>query len=126
ASLVVFRNGDPVAAAFDPNAPTGPLYQPQIVCRRCDRGPATQPVGRLIAVDVETGRLAVGDGWGDPTTTLDVWFPYGFGSDLGGGPYERRPWLIRSNLESLERRLWVSEGGTFPPGTVVTDQFTTL
>ena len=79
ASLVVFRNGTPVAPAFDPNAPSGPLYQPQIVCRRLDPWPAVQPVGRLIAVDVETGRLAVGDGWGDPTTSVDVWFHYGFG-----------------------------------------------
>jgi hypothetical protein len=126
ASLVVFRNGEPIAPAFDPSAPAGPLYQPQIVCRRLDPWPATQPAGRLIAVDVQTGRLAVGDGWPDATTAVDVWFHYGFGSDLGGGPYERRPWLIRSDLESLQRRLWVSEGGTFPPGTVATDQFATL
>ena len=93
ASLVVFRNGEPIAPAFDPSAPAGPLYQPQIVCRRLDPWPATQPAGRLIAVDVQTGRLAVGDGWPDATTAVDVWFHYGFGSDLGGGPYERRPWL---------------------------------
>jgi hypothetical protein len=126
ASLVVFRNNIPIAPVFDPNAPAGPLYQPQIVCRRLDPWPATQPAGRIIAVDVQTGRLAVGDGWGDTTNSVDVSFHYGFGSDLGGGPYERRAWLIRRDLESIQRRLWVSEGGTFPPGTAAADQFTTL
>ena len=82
----MFRNGEPVAPAFDPNAPTGPLYQPQIVCRGSTRGRRRSRSGALIAVDVETGRLAVGDGWGDPTTTVDVWFHYGFGSDSAAGP----------------------------------------
>ncbi len=125
ASLAIFRNDEPVAPAVDPTAPL-PTYAAQVVCRRLDPWPTTQPSGRLIAVDVEAGRLAVGDGWPDTTQRIDVWFHYGFPADLGGGPYDRRDWLIDPTVRSLERRLWVSERGAFPPGAVPGDSFTSV
>lgn len=111
-SLYIERNGLPVTPAADYEA-TVNLYQPQIVCRRLDPWPASQPVGRLIAVDVSNGRLALGDGWGDATERLDVWFHHGFPADLGGGPYERGPWLVDETLPELE--LFVQQENT-PPG----------
>jgi hypothetical protein len=115
-SLLVVRNGAVVAPAADPAAPVA-LYRPQIVCRRLDPWPAAQPVGRVVAVDVASGRLAIGDGWGDATDRLDVDYCYGFPGDLGGGPYERRKWLVGPGVEA--QRLFVEEGAaatadTFP------------
>ena len=102
-SFFVFRNGVPNG---DPMAPA------QIVCRRLDPWPANPPAGDVIAVDVERGRLAVGNGWPDPTTSLDVFYHSGFSADLGGGPYERGKWLVQPELAAL--RLQVQESGTTP------------
>jgi hypothetical protein len=112
-SFFIVRNGTPVLPAQDPAAPES-AFQPQIICQPLDPWPAAPPSGRVIAVDVQTGRIAVGDGWGDPTTSLDVSYLYGFSADLGGGPYERGKWLIRSDLAGLQLR--VKEDGTVPPG----------
>jgi hypothetical protein len=111
ASFFILRNGLPVLPAQNSNAPPV-AYVPQVVCRRLDPWPAVQPAGRLVAVDVESGRLAVGDGWGDPTETVEVYYHYGFPSDLGGGPYERAPWLVR-RAPGVER-LAVREGASGP------------
>jgi hypothetical protein len=46
----------------------------------------TPPAGKL-AVDPELGRIAFG---GDPTGAVEAGYTYGFGGDLGGGPYDRR------------------------------------
>jgi hypothetical protein len=113
-SFLVVRNGAAVAPSQDPNAPPN-VFQPQIVCMRLDPWPAVQPVGRLIAVDPARGRLAVGDGWGNPTDSLDVFFHYGFSADLGGGPYDRRKWLLRRDLPDVVR-FRVKEDGLVPPG----------
>ena len=113
-SFIVFRNGAAVAPAQDPNAPPN-VFQPQIVCMRLDPWPAVQPVGRLIGVDPTHGRLAVGDGWGDATDSLDISCHYGFSADLGGGPYDRRKWLLRRDLPDV-LRLRVKEDGVVPPG----------
>jgi len=112
ASLFVVRNGVPVGPAQDPDAPAA-AYRPQVVCRRLDPWPANPPAGRVIAVDVARGRLAVGDGWGDETTRLDVSFHYVFAANLGGGAYERRAWLVRPELATLRAR--VQHDGTAPP-----------
>ncbi|HHM05336.1 MAG TPA: hypothetical protein ENJ19_06285 [Gammaproteobacteria bacterium] len=100
-SLYIERNGVPVTPAADYEA-TPDLYAPQIICRQLDPWPAVQPGGRVIAVDVATGRLAIGDGWGDATERLDVHYHYGFPADLGGGPYERGPWLVDETLPELQ------------------------
>ncbi|UCF91860.1 MAG: hypothetical protein JSW39_26915 [Desulfobacterales bacterium] len=114
-SFYIERNGSGVDPAIDPTAPPH-VFQPQIVCRRLNPWPAAQPTGQLIAVDVEHGRIAVGDGFGDATTSLDVFYHYGFSADLGGGPYERGKWVIAPSLEP--RRLYVQQDspplGVFP------------
>lgn len=92
-SFYIERNGSGVDPAIDPTA-LPDVFQPQIVCRRLNPWPAAQPTGQLIAVDVEHGRMAVGDGFGDATTSLDVFYHYGFSAGLGGGPYERGKWVI--------------------------------
>jgi len=86
-SLEVIRNGSPIPAAA-------------VVCRRLDPWPGAQPAGALVAVDVVSGRLAIGAGLADPTTDLDVSFAYGFPGELGGGPYERRAWLVDPALDA--------------------------
>jgi hypothetical protein len=112
-SLFVIRNGVPVTPTQNPNAPPS-VFQPQVICRQLDPWPAAQPVGRIVAIDVESGRLAIGDGWGDVTQSVDVHYHYGFPADLGGGPYERHRWLVRPDVDVL--RLFVREGTV--PGTV--------
>jgi hypothetical protein len=97
ASLVIIRNNVPVAPSQDPTSPLS-SYRPQIVCRQLRPWPVAQPTGQIIAVDVASGRIAIGDGWGSPTTDLDVFYHYGFSANLGGGPYERRNWLLNPSL----------------------------
>src|SRR6185503_18981452 len=115
ASFFIIRNGVPIVPAQNPNAPPA-VFQPQIVCRQLDPWPAAQLTGRIIAVDVATGRIAIGDGWGDATASLDVYYHYGFSADLGGGPYERQRWLVRNTLAA--RRLFVQSDAA--PGTPAT------
>ncbi len=110
-SFFIVRNDVPVAATQNPTAPVS-LFQPQIISMRLDPWPANPPTGRVIGVDVERGRLAIGDGWGDATDALDVFYHYGFSADLGGGPYERRKWLVRPDLAA--KRYLIKEDGTAP------------
>jgi hypothetical protein len=111
-SFFVVRNGtEAVTPTVDPAAPPA-IFQPQVICRRLDPWPAAQPVGRLVAIDVESGRIAVGDGFPDATDRLDVYYHYGFSAEMGGGPYERRRWLVRQGDED---RIFVREG--VPAGT---------
>jgi hypothetical protein len=101
ASLFVIRNGTPVPP-------------PEIVCMRLDPWPAARPTGKIIGVDVVTGRLAIGTGYAG-ASKLDVSFHYGFPADIGGGPYERRKWLIADDPFNPLVRLQVQEGvSTFP------------
>ena len=113
-SIFIVRNGVPFAPTANPAAPVA-AYKPQIICRRLDPWPAAPPTGRVIAVDVQTGRLAIGDGWADATTGLDVYYHYGFMADLGGGPYERRNWLVRPDVAALQYR--VKADGVTPAGS---------
>jgi hypothetical protein len=122
-SFFIVRNiqGNPQPVAVLPTLkPSEPpaTYEPQIVCGRLDPWPAAQPAGGVVVVDVETGRLALGQGLQGATASADVFFHYGFSSDLGGGPYERTKWLVRPTL--TVRRLEVLEGTTDP------DQFPSL
>ncbi len=115
-SFYIERNGNGVNPAIDPTALTD-LFQPQIVCRRLNPWPATQPTGQIIAVDVKSGRIAIGDGFGDVTTSMDVSYHYGFSADMGGGAYERGKWMIDSTLSDLQ--LFVQQDSP-PPGTFST------
>jgi hypothetical protein len=107
ASFFVLRNGVPVTPAQDPAAAPDAL-QAQIICRHLDAWPGAQPAGRIIGIDPRRGRIVVGDGWGDATQRIDVYFHYGFPADLGGGPYERQRWLVRPAPGA--HRLFVREG----------------
>jgi hypothetical protein len=89
ASIDVTRNGTHVPPS-------------QIICARLDPWPATRPTGKVIAIDVAVGRLAVGDGFSG-ASRIDVDYVYGFPADLGGGPYERRGTLARANHLYLVR-----------------------
>jgi hypothetical protein len=102
-SLAVVRNGTPVAPA-------------EVVCRPLAPWPTVPPPGRVVAVDVDRGRLAIGDGWDDATKRVDVHFHYGFPAELGGGPYERRKWLIAPDPRRPVERYRVKEDGEVPPG----------
>ncbi|HMK93464.1 MAG TPA: hypothetical protein VK576_10735 [Thermoleophilia bacterium] len=87
----------------------------RIICARLDPWPATRPTGQVVAIDVAVGRLALGDGFADPTRTVDVDLVYGFPADIGGGPYERRATLVAPAAgQSL---YFVLEGVTTPPAT---------
>ncbi len=120
-SLTVFVDGTPVTLAADPNSPID-QFVAQIVCRRLDPWPAARPAGRVVEVDVEHGRLAVGDGY-SANPVVDVNFHYGFSADLGGGPYDRRRWLVRPDLPNWVRKE-VQEGGVAPRYARVTDALT--
>ncbi len=101
ASLHVVHNGTPVP-------------RDRIRCRQLDPWPSARPPGKVIAVDVARGLLAVGAGFG-ATTSLDVSHHHGFSADLGGGPYDRRRWLVRPGPLAL--RLDVQEGVADDPAT---------
>lgn len=92
-SLFILRNGQAILPAIDPLSPPA-LYTPQVVCHSLDPWPAAQPSGRVVQVDVASGRIAFGDGFGDPTESVDVFYHYGFSAEMGGGPYERQKWLL--------------------------------
>jgi hypothetical protein len=81
ASIEVTVNGTPV--------PPG-----QVACRRLDPWPSARAPGRVVGIDVAAGRLAVGSAFGT-VTGVDVSFHQGFPGELGGGPYDRRRWLVR-------------------------------
>jgi len=101
ASLHVVHNGAPVP-------------HEQIACRQLDPWPSARPPGKVMAVDVARGLIAVGAGFGT-TNSLDVSYHYGFSADIGGGPYDRRRWLVRPG--SLSLRMEVQEGIADDPGT---------
>jgi hypothetical protein len=101
ASLQVVHNGTPVP-------------REEIACRQLEPWPSARPPGKVIAVDVARGLLAVGADFGT-TSSLDVSYHYGFPGDIGGGPYDRRRWLVRPG--SLALRLEVQEGIADDPAT---------
>lgn len=92
-----------------------------VVCRALDDW-AQPPVG-YVAVDARLGRLTFNEA--EPPATVHVDFSYGFGGDLGGGPYDRTDdlpdpsdgtWFISvakgtavSTLQAA-RAQWVADG----------------
>jgi hypothetical protein len=69
-----------------------PLPRSEIACVNLRTWPAAQPSGTTVGIDVVRGRMVVGDGR-NPAKLRVTWH-YGFSADLGGGPYERRKWLV--------------------------------
>jgi hypothetical protein len=103
-------------------APDTPVPVTNVVCRRLDPWPAAQPTGPIVAIDVVSGRIAVGDGF--PNGPLSVTFHYGFPAQLGGGTYSRKKWLKRINPAA---RLTVGAGSTFATvAAALTEWQTTL
>ena len=117
-SFFIVLNGVPVNPAQNPNAPVS-VFQAQITCAVLNPWPAAQPSGRVIAVDVDSGRLAIGDGW-PATGPVDVFFHYGFSAALGGGGYDRRKWLVRRDLNPAPKVYEVEEGGVAPVFSTLT------
>lgn len=103
ASLFVMVDGQPVPPA-------------QVICARLDPWPATAPTGAVLGIDPVAGRLAVGDGF-SAASKVDVEYHYGFPAGIGGGPYERRNWLIRDDPGAPLVRYEVQEGISAPPQT---------
>lgn len=93
ASLVVYRNSVAIGPAIDPSAPVA-TFAAGVVCRRLDPWPGIRPQGQVIAIDVVSGRLAVGDGFTDTTRSLHVSFFAGSAAAFGGGGYGRRAWIL--------------------------------
>ena len=100
ASLFVVVDGEPIPPAM-------------VRCGRLDPWPAVQPSGAVVLIDVVAGRLAVGDGF-PSGANVDVEFQYGFPADIGGGPYERRNWLIADDPLAPFERYEVLEGAPAP------------
>jgi hypothetical protein len=97
-SFAIIRDGQPV--------PPGSV--------RCqDLATWSQPTGAVVGVDVSRGRMAFGTAF-QPTAQVDVFYHYGFSANLGGGPYDRRKWLVASLPEVTQFR--VKEDGIVPPG----------
>jgi hypothetical protein len=111
-SFFIFINGLPINPALNPNAPI-PAFQPRVTCAVLDPWPTAQPAGNLVKVDVEHGRLAIGDGF-TVTSPVDVYFHYGFSTNMGGGPYDRRKWLVRRDLHPAPKVYQVEEGAVAP------------
>jgi hypothetical protein len=111
-SVFIFLNGVPINPTLNPNAPVT-AFQPQVVCGQLNPWPSTRPTGQIVKVDVESGRLAIGDGFA-VTSPVDVFFHYGFSGDMGGGPYDRRKWLIGRDSTPPPKLYQVEEGGVTP------------
>jgi hypothetical protein len=112
ASFFIFLNGAPINPTLNPNAPIS-VFKPQVTCAALKPWPAAQPSGGIITVDVQNGRLAIGDGFG-VTSPVDVFFHYGSSANMGGGPYDRRKWLVRRDLNPPPKVYQVEEGGVAP------------
>jgi len=98
-SIMVFVGGVPVPAD-------------DVRCRNLSVW--SQPQNTEIGIDVARGRLVLGPDW--PAGRVDVYYHYGFPADLGGGPYARRAWLMRTAL--ADDVLIVDGSGA--PGTFLT------
>jgi hypothetical protein len=99
-SLMVFVDGTPVPAD-------------DVRCRNLETW--SQTAGTEIGIDLERGRLVLGPGL-LPAASVRVDYHYGFPADLGGGPYRRRAWLMKSDPTIVT--LDVDDSGH--PGTFTT------
>ena len=99
ASLGVWLDGVFVTPAQDESAPTA-AYHAQVVSRRLDPWPATQPAGNVVAIDVRNGRLAIGSALAVPSQVRTSFF-HGTAGTLGGGSYDRAPWMIAGSPDRV-------------------------
>jgi hypothetical protein len=79
-----------------------------VVCR--DLSVWSQPAPDRIAIDVARGRMTLGSAL-IPANQVEVTYHYGFPADLGGGPYRRRAWLMRTNFAANVHLISVGPGG---------------
>ncbi len=98
-AVCVYIDGQPVPLLEDFATPH-PAPRLMIECERLDPWPARPPDGRVVVIDPETGRLALGDGW-EGVHSVETSFWFGFSGALGGGPYDRQPWLIAKPAQQL-------------------------
>ena len=70
----------------------------------------SQPAPDRIAIDVVRGRMTLGPAL-VPANQVEVTYHYGFPADLGGGPYRRRAWLMRTNFAANVHLISVGPGG---------------
>ncbi|MEV7731566.1 hypothetical protein AB0O75_05510 [Streptomyces sp. NPDC088921] len=105
ASLGLWMDGSFVTPAVN-EAADGTSFTAQIVSRRLDPWPATRPHGRVVAVDVRNGRVAVGDGLALPTALTTSFF-HGTAGQSGGGDYQRSAWLVDTGPDQV-----LTVGGT--------------
>lgn len=94
-SITVFVNGTEIPAA-------------QVICRNLSVW--SQPATNFVAIDVVRGRMTLGPAL-LPADLVEVTYHYGFPADLGGGPYRRRSWLMRSNFAADVQLITVGPGG---------------
>jgi hypothetical protein len=76
------------------------LVLPELICA-ADLTNWRRPKGKIVAVDVHTGRIALGDGYTTPLPAVSVSYHYGFPGDVGGGSYARSSWMIKRETESV-------------------------
>lgn len=99
-AMMIFINGAPVPVS-------------RIRCRNLEAW--GQPAGDQVAIDVVTGRIALGPIAAAAAAAggMRVWFHHGFPGNLGGGAYRRRPWLIKPPAGTLILHV----DGSGAPGT---------
>ena len=110
----LYYGDDADARSLRISSGAGPVPVDDIVaCNLDDSGTGwahTPPAGQL-AVDPELGRIAFGTA---PAAPVLVSFAYGFGGDLGGGPYDRRASLEEPLARGVSWQMGVLKSP--PPG----------
>ncbi|QPJ62396.1 MAG: hypothetical protein G3M70_11155 [Candidatus Nitronauta litoralis] len=100
------------APSFHVKVDDDPILADNVICRNLSTW--SQPPDDKIAIDVELGRLALGQDY-LPSNKIEVFYHYGFPANLGGGPYARRAWLTRTELsDSVLIVNGSGEANTFP------------
>ena len=99
ACVGIWLDGVFVTPAADESAPVT-SYTAQVVSRRLDPWPATQPPGAVVAIDVRNGRLAIGAGLTAPTAVAAS-LHHGTAGTIGGGSYDRAAWLVATRPDDL-------------------------
>jgi hypothetical protein len=93
-----------------------PVPLSRVRCRNLDAW--GQPSGNQVAIDVVTGRIALGPLAATAAAAggVSVSYHHGFSGNLGGGSYRRRAWLIKpaGGVQILD----VNDGGA--PGSFAT------
>ena len=92
ACLGIWLDGSFVTPAQDESAPIN-NYKAKIVSRNLNPWPLVQPSGKVVAVDVRCGRVAIGAGLTLPTK-VEASFFHGTSGTVGGGSYDRAAWMI--------------------------------